>query len=288
MAKAVIIGAGPSGIAAAIQLKRSGLDPVLLEKNEAGGLLRNAHWVENYPGFPGGISGRALVRLLEKQLRTTGVEALREEVLDLGLRRGNFCISTDARTIVTRSVVIASGTSPKKLSGPALSAEVENSLLYEVLPLLRLSGKTIAIIGAGDAAFDYALHLAPKHRRIVILGRGSREGCIPILWARCRECENITLLPNHPVKSITKTDGGFLLIHGPDKEKLRVHHLMAAVGRRPSLDFVSGELRRNMMSLKRQGRLHIVGDAKNGMFRQTAIAVGDGVRAAMEIARRMK
>ena len=68
-----IIGAGPAGLAAAIQLRRFGVTPLVLEGDEIGGLLRNANLVENYPGFPGGISGLALIRLFERQARDISV-----------------------------------------------------------------------------------------------------------------------------------------------------------------------------------------------------------------------
>ena len=81
--KIVIIGGGPSGIACAIQLIRYGYNPVIIEKNEPGGLLRNANLVENYPGFPNGISGIDLSHIFVEQLNRFGVELISDEVISL-------------------------------------------------------------------------------------------------------------------------------------------------------------------------------------------------------------
>ena len=70
----VVVGAGPAGISASIQLKRSGIEPLLLEKDETGGLLLNANLVENYPGFPDGVSGEILAEIFSKHLKKVGVE----------------------------------------------------------------------------------------------------------------------------------------------------------------------------------------------------------------------
>ena len=105
----IVIGAGPAGIAAAIQLRRFGLDPLLLERDRLGGLLVNANLVENYPGFPEGIRGAELVKLFEAQLRRVGVSISVEEATALDYSDG-FLIQTPRRRLTARIVVIASGT----------------------------------------------------------------------------------------------------------------------------------------------------------------------------------
>jgi len=97
-----IIGAGPGGIAAAIQLQRYGLRPMLLEKDRIGGLLVNAHWVENYPGFPQGISGIDLARLFQTQLEEIGATVSFEEVRRLDCEDG-FVIQTSKQVLTYRN-----------------------------------------------------------------------------------------------------------------------------------------------------------------------------------------
>ena len=131
--KLTIIGAGPAGISAAIQLKRHGIDPLLLEKGNVGGLLRNAWSVENYPGFPEGISGQELVRLFEEQLKKTNVRTVFEEVLSLDMKNGTFLLETPSRTFSSEKVVLATGTKPKEF--PLLSCE-STSQMSIMLPFL--------------------------------------------------------------------------------------------------------------------------------------------------------
>ena len=114
-----IIGAGPAGITAAIQLKRYGLSPMLFEKEAIGGLLRNANWVENYPGFPNGISGLKLTRLMAQQLKTVGVEGFFEEVLELDYAKEVFTLETPKQRVVLRHVIVATGTESNPIESPS-------------------------------------------------------------------------------------------------------------------------------------------------------------------------
>src|SRR4030067_3593524 len=90
----IIIGGGPAGIAAAIQLKRYGLNPLIFERGALGGLLRNANLVENYPGFPGGISGMKLVGLLEQQARDFALRVTYAAVIRVDRAAGSFQVKT--------------------------------------------------------------------------------------------------------------------------------------------------------------------------------------------------
>ena len=83
----MIIGAGPAGLATAIQLKRYGIHPLLFEGEEVGGLLRNANLVENYPGFPKGVSGSKLVNLFSRQAENLHIDVTHEQVLELHMTR---------------------------------------------------------------------------------------------------------------------------------------------------------------------------------------------------------
>ena len=104
----IIIGAGPAGLATALQLKRYGITARLLERDAIGGLLRNANLVENYPGFPKGISGLALVRLFEKQASVAAVDVTHEAVTELAYESDCFQVKTAAHSYHSPIVVIAS------------------------------------------------------------------------------------------------------------------------------------------------------------------------------------
>lgn len=133
-----IIGAGPAGIAAGIQLKRSGINTLVLEKDEIGGLLRNANLVENYPGFPLGITGLNLVNLFREQLRGVSVRPRFEEVIGLDFKKVIFFIETRKKTYLSRIVVIATGTKPKEIMDFAIPEKVKDKMFYEIYPVLKV------------------------------------------------------------------------------------------------------------------------------------------------------
>lgn len=285
----IIIGAGPAGIAAAIQLKRSDIEPVVLEKDEIGGLLRNANLVENYPGFPDGISGVELVKLLKRHLENERINVYSESVLELDYRNGLFSVKTDQKKRYSRIVVVATGTEAKRLTEPEIPPDARERVLYEIYPIKDISGERVVIVGAGDAAFDYALSLSKKNE-VVILNRRRGTKCLPLLQRRAKERKNIPYIENIQIKKISMSNDELVLncISGESEVEMNASYLLAAIGRRPSLGFISKNLEKEMKKLQREGVLYLIGDVKNEIYRQTGIAVGDGLRAAMEIAGKLR
>ena len=160
--KVAIIGGGPAGIACAVQLKRSGIDPVIFEQGRIGGLLNNAYLVENYPGFPKGISGQSLVDKFDRQLQCWNIPVLRELITMLYCDKHKYILKA-SKKYTAKVVVIASGTKPKL---PESNFAIHSDrVLYDVYPIRKKRHKTIVIIGSGDAAFDYGLNLC-QHNRV--------------------------------------------------------------------------------------------------------------------------
>jgi len=285
----IIIGAGPAGVSTAIQLKRYGIGAILLEKEEIGGLLRNANLVENYPGFPEGIPGPKLVELFKKQLKKAGVRVHFEEVLELDYRNEVFLVNTNKRAITCRILVIASGTKARRLSNVDIPEDIEHRIFYEIYPLTRVASKKIAIIGSGDIAFDYALNLSKKNA-VIILNRGKRVKCLPLLWERAMGTKKISYQEDTQVKKIKCQDGGLILTcyNTVGEWRMYISYLVVAIGREPYLDFLSENLKKNLEKLQKTKVLYMIGDVKNDIYRQTAIAVGNGIKAAMEIYRKIK
>lgn len=284
-----IIGAGPAGIAAAIQLKRYGIDPLLLEAHRVGGLLWNANLVENYPGFPNGIPGPELVKLFQAQLEESGVHVHKALVCRLSFSEseGLFLVETTNEKFHSKLAIVATGTKPEEYPlAHSCPSEAKERIYYEVYPLLGLKGKKIVIIGAGDAAFDYALNLA-RSNEVVILNRSKRIKALPLLVHRVSTSPRIAYRENtEVVKIMADADG--LRLECTDRVGrfiLKAHHLLCALGRRPRLELLDGDLR---LKVKGRGLLYFIGDAKNGHYRQTAIAVGDGIHAAMRAYKRLK
>ena len=286
-----IIGAGPAGIAAAIQLKRSGIEPILIERGEMGGLLLNANLVENYPGFPKGISGRELVRLFKDQLEGIGVSVRFEEVRKLDYKGEIFEIETDRGEIESAIVVVATGTRSREITDIEIKDDITDRFFYEVYPIIGVKGKKITIIGSGDAAFDYALGLSLDNE-VVIVNRGDKTKCLPLLMDRSMKSKTISYFTNTEVKGI-KGDGSGLeisIVDNSDGKGSTIHsdYLIAAIGREPCVEFFGENLKKNLDILKKTRRLFMIGDIANDIYRQTAISVGDGIRAAMEIYRNIE
>ncbi len=279
-AEVVIIGAGPAGLTAAIQLARYQIPFVMLEKESVGGLLRNANLVENYPGFPNGIPGGNLVRLFEQQLRRVGAEVTFEAVTALDFAADQFNVETRQGQHTARFAVIASGTRPRPLS-VSIQPAARSRVFSEVHPLLEMSQKEIVIIGAGDAAFDYALNLS-RQNRVTILNHGEQVKCLPLLWERAVQTASITYHARMRVSRVDVDEGDRLKVCCAESA-FACDYVIFAIGREPQCDFLSQPVRAQERSLVESGKLYFIGDVRNGLFRQTAIAAGDGLRAAMQI-----
>jgi len=279
----LIIGAGPAGMAAALQLKRYGITPRHFEKARPGGLLWNANCVENYPGFPQGISGPDLVHTFIEQIK--GIEIAPEPVIELSWQQELFFARTPSNTYPARKVIIASGTRPCLFTGFPIPDELSPNVVYEVAGLLNEEGKNIVIVGSSDAAFDYALNLSRKNT-VIILNRGERLKCLPLLWDRAQAVQNLSYRSNTVIKKLLVRPGSGMIVECSSPQgpaEYQADYLVGAIGREPLLDFVSASVTEQAADLENRGILHLVGDVKNGIFRQTAIAVGDGIRAAMRI-----
>lgn len=284
-----VIGAGPAGIAAAIQLRRHGFNPFLLEKEQPGGLLRQARWVENYPGFPGGISGIDLADVFWKQAAAFGVEWLKAEVLALEPGRASMVLHTTTGSLAAAGLVLASGSRPRPLPARYRDHRLAG-LVFNDLNLVQTGpGRLVAVLGGGDAAFDYALNLAGRGCRVFILLRDGKEKCLPLLAESCREHPGIELFyRTEPKQARLTPDHRLGLLIGPGTRELQVDCLLAAIGRRAEDRLWRGLDRENRRFLLSTRRIVLAGDVKNGRLRQTALAVGDGVRAAMMLARRIE
>lgn len=263
--KIAIIGAGPAGIACAVQLKRFGIEALLFEKKQIGGLLRNANWVENYLGFESGISGQDLVEKFGKNLEILNIKPVFEEVIKVSYDKC-FLLETEKGFYQSEILVIASGTKPKKLD--------YKNLTYEIVDLDKKSciNKNFAIIGAGDAAFDYALNLVNNYNanEVNILNRSEKVKCIPLLEERALYTGKINHIKNVKANDIEK------FIANTD-------YTLAAIGREPYLDFIDETILSNKQKLEGEKRLYFIGDVVNNFLRQTLIAAGQGMKAAMKI-----
>ncbi len=281
----IIIGAGPAGISCAIQLHRYGIIPLLIEKNEIGGMLRYANFVENYPGFPEGISGVDLVNLFKKQIEKFPLKILRENVLSVKYFDQMFVVETLKEEHKSKVLVIASGTNPNTESGVDIPHELQEKVLYDIAPIIGYEKKKIAIAGAGDLAFDYSMTLGEKNE-ITVINRSDKIKCISALMNRIEGLNNFNYLEKTSVRKILPDEENRICVmceSNGKPVKLSADYLVFSIGRIPQIDYISKELREISDELEFNGKLFKIGDVNNLYYRQTAIAAGDGVKTAMQI-----
>ena len=280
----IIIGGGPAGTACAIQLKRYDISALMIEKSDIGGLLINANYIENYLGFPDGISGEYLVSKIQAHHRKNEIETLFENVDSLEYLENRFIVKTTKSICFSEIIVIASGTKPKLFNNLIIPEPIINKVFYDIKDIRNIKNKTIGIIGAGDAAFDYALNLSKKNN-VLVFNRNKKIKCLPLLFRHSQDSNNITYLENRKLiqlsESVNKIQTKFHFFDKDDNYLL--DYIIFAIGREPEIDFLHSSVTNCYNELLKEKKMFVIGDVKNGITRQASIAAGDGVKAAMII-----
>ena len=270
MSKVAIIGAGPAGMAATVQLVRQGHDVRVFEHGQVGGTLWNAGMVENYLGFPGGITGRHLVRLMEQQFYEHIDSIVPEKVNTIKKVDAGYDVSGE----IFDGVILCTGTSPKKAGFPGEEELVEARMLYYGIEPLEHwhDAKDIGIIGGGEASMDMALSLVEASMKVAIIHRSEPKGIQSLLKIALNE-ENITWHQGTVKEGRLHENKAVIAL---DDFELPFDLIIVAVGREAIMPEFEGFDMKNPPA----GFL-IAGDATRGGLGQTAMAVGDGVEGAI-------
>ena len=209
-----IIGAGPAGLAAAVYAASEGLSTIVLDCRAFGGQAGASARIENYLGFPTGITGMALMARAYNQAQKFGVEmAIPDEVTRLRTKDGaGFALDlADGEVVNTRAVVIASGAKYRQLDVSNLGDFEGSSVHYWASPLeARLcSGQDVALVGAGNSAGQAAVYLASQVAKVWMLVRGSDLGATmsSYLVERIKAQPNIELLTQSEVGALEGQNG---------------------------------------------------------------------------------
>ncbi|MEN8209727.1 MAG: NAD(P)/FAD-dependent oxidoreductase [Candidatus Fermentibacteria bacterium] len=277
-----VIGAGPAGCAAAVQCRRLGLDAVLIDtRGKAGGLVREARLIENYPGLEKPLGGSAFAGRLISILSANDLKIRSFHADSIVLCDSNFEISGNDELIRSRSVIVAVGTVPKDFS---IEVNGDVTIHRSILELIRQSPKRTVIVGGGEAAADYALNLSDSGSSVSLLVRGSRLKASGILRDEIKRRSTVKILYNTVLVSASSFDGIIQLETESSGQEvvLETDALLAAVGREPCLPgIVDGfsHVRGNVQTSIRG--LYISGDASLGSLGQAAMASGQGIQAAL-------
>ena len=281
-----LIGGGPACATAAIQLIRAGIDIILVSK-EIGGTIKNANLVENLIGYPDGVVGRDFARSFQLQLTKAGVTIILEEVLTVEQVSSGYTIKTAETEIHSEYLIVGTGSIPKKLEVEGEKESFLNGkLFYEMYNVKQFADKKdIGIIGSGDVAYDYALNLQDVANKISIIRRTDKTSSLPILQKRVKNTDNIVLLNDYVIKKVELKDDKISLEMDVDGKPITMIKdlVLVAIGRKPNYCFLSEGIITEYNNPKSDSRIYFIGDVNKNNFRQVSIAMGDGMKVAMEI-----
>ena len=294
----VILGGGPAGLTAGLYCARSRFNTLLIEKGVIGGQITNAERVENYPGFPKGISGIELGQLIHEQATSYGLEILLAEVIKAVPGQKHNLVNTSEGDFVAESIIIASGAQFRKLGVPGEDKFVGKGVSYCATcdgPLFK--GKTVAVIGGGDAAVTEALYLSKFASSVRIIHRRSQLRASKILQERAMAEPKIEFIWDTVIIQIE--GAGVvkqLMLKNTKNAKISILELagvFVAIGSEPNsaqwrgllpLDEEGYIITNELMETKIPG-IFAAGDVRHNSARQAITAAGDGATAAMSAAR---
>ena len=294
----IIIGGGPAGLTAGLYCARSKLNTLLIERGVIGGQITNAEQVENYPGFPQGVSGIRLGQLIHEQAASCGLETLLAEVTALVPHQRHNLISTNEGDFVADSVICCSGSRFRKLGVPGEDELAGRGVSYCAVcdgPLFK--GKTVAVIGGGDAAITEALYLSKFASKVLVIHRRNQLRASKILWEKAETEPKIAFIWDTVVAQI-EGDGAvkqlkLKKIKNATVSELQVAGVFIAVGLEPNTGYLQGVLpldeggyiiTNELMETRIPGVL-AAGDVRHNSAKQAITAAGDGATAALSAER---
>ncbi|RUW57791.1 FAD-dependent oxidoreductase [Mesorhizobium sp. M7A.F.Ca.US.008.03.1.1] len=302
-----IVGAGPAGLAAAVYAASEGLSTIVLDCRAFGGQAGASSRIENYLGFPTGISGMALMARAYNQAQKFGVEMVipdEAKLLSAATDGAGYRLDVgDGETVRTRSVVIASGARYRRLDVANLAQFEGTSVHYWASPIeARLcGGQEVALVGAGNSAGQAAVYLASHVKQVALLARGgSLEASMSrYLVERIRAQPNIEVLTGTEIEALDGEEGNLATVRWRNRasgeETMRqIRHLFLFIGADPNTDWLANcnvaldargfvrtgsDLGSAPMETSRSG-VFAIGDVRAGSVKRVAAAVGEGAQVA--------
>ncbi len=290
----IIIGAGPAGLTAGLYAARSRLNVLLVESKAPGGQLVNIDLLENYPGFPEGVSGMDLVQRLQDQAEKFGLEVAIEEVVSLRVDGEVKTIETSRRELKAKSVIVASGSVPRRLGVPGEDRFVGRGVSYcATCDGALYRDREVLVVGGGDSALTEALFLTRFARKVKIVHRRDKLRAVGVLQDRARANDRIEFRLESVVEEIRGEEQvkAVILRHvGTGKRtEENTDGIFIYIGANPATGFLPPEVQCEEDGYVVTGTnletsvegIFAAGDVRVTPLRQVATAVGDGAVAAM-------
>ena len=289
-----IVGGGPAGLTAGIYCSRYGLRTVIIEKMMGGAQVINAERIENYPGLPNGIPGAEFGPMLQDHAMKAGASVKLAEANRVGLSGDHRTVSTDDGDILAKAVIIAAGSSLRKLGIPGEDGYTGNGVSHCATcdgPLF--SGTVVGVVGGGDTAADEALTLTKYVERVILFHRRDRLRAQQMLQDRVRTNTKIETVWNTEVRQIvgTNTVTGVQVRNVVTRldNEVDLAGLFIYIGLEPNSAMVREVVRVDRaghievdawMQTSRQG-IFAAGDIRQGSAAQLITSAGDGATAAI-------
>jgi thioredoxin reductase (NADPH) len=291
----IIIGGGPAGLTAGLYTARAGLSTLILEGASLGGNAAISGLIDNYPGFPDGVEGTDLIELFRQQAERFGAELRYEQALSMAAEEAEKTLHTNVQDYRCRAIIIAAGAKRKRLEIDGETEYLGRGVSYcATCDGPFFTGKRVAVVGGGDAAFREALHLTALVEKVYLIHRRAQFTTNLTAYKQLATRPNAEILTN---QIITRLTGDTLLsalelkntLNGQTTD-LAVSGLFVSIGLiageplpgYPEVDAGGYVVSSNQVETSLPG-VFVAGDIRNKPFRQVATAVGDGTMAAMAV-----
>lgn len=297
----VVIGAGVAGLTAAMHAARAGLTVAVVERMGVGGQIAAAERIENFPGFPQGISGAELGPLLHEQAETAGAEFLLDTVEGIAVDGDWRVVNAASEPLKARTVIVAAGSALKSLGVPGEEAFRGRGVSHcASCDGHFFAGQPVCVIGGGDSALDEALVLTEHAARVTVFHRGAALDAQRVLIERAAANGKIEIVPSTAVEEVFGDDNvSGVRLRDLNSRVVREHAVKGVfvyVGLEPNSAFVrgvvtvdpAGHIDTDIMMRTSVPGIFAAGDIRAHSAAQLAAVAGDGATAAMAAWRYLK
>lgn len=292
----IIIGAGPAGLTAGIYAARADLKTLLIERFGAGGQILNTYEVDNYPGLPG-VTGAELGMAMSDHLDKFDVTRVMEEVQSIDFAEGANKVTTDAGDYIGKTVILATGNSPRKLGIPGEEELTGAGVSYcATCDGAFFKKKTVAVIGGGDVAVEDAIFLARGCEKVYLVHRRDELRAAKILQKALLALPNVEVKWNSIPKEITNIEEGAVKglviedVKTKEQSVLDVAGVFIATGNEPNASYTDavakddkGYIIADESCATNLAGVFAAGDIRSKRLRQVSTAVADGANAVYSV-----